>query len=352
MLVVFLKLIIINDAQKKYKNLCESQSFYLFIYFFTRGDYRSGTGKSTLLKSLVGALNADAKVKTLYLLNVGASETASYSKLFHTVAKLDNFELLSQTKKNSVVLVEDIISIDKSDEQSLRKVLNYDAHHKRQKIFCVSHSIYKTSLWSCLSFFHYIIFTSAPSNIPVIRFTLNYFKIEKSQLESWLNKFVSLGKNGRQGVYFFFDCVKMTFNLSLDTGFTQLSCLGTAGLSESASPTSEVSEDKSNSLAAKKSLQESFETMADSLGDKKSAAKAIFAVLLKSVSPHLIRARDLSFAFKTKRGGEIRFSLLDYLATLVDSEAHISPPLKAFHKYVQKFCHIPKIFVANKAFES
>ncbi len=300
----------------------------------------------------MGTLNADAKVKTLYLLNVGASETASYSKLFHTVAKLDNFDLLPQTKRNSVVLVEDIISISKSDEQSLRRVLNYDAHHKRQKIFCVSHSIYKTSLWSCLSFFHYVIFTSAPSNIPVLRFTLNYFKVEKSQLESWLNKFIVRGENGRQGLYFFFDCVKMTFNLSQDTAFTKLTCLGTAGLAETASPNAEAGP-KVDSAVAKKKLQESFETMAESLGEKKASAKAIFLLILNSVSPHLIRARDLSFAFKSRRrGSEIRFSLLDYLACLVDPEASISAPLKAFHRYVQSFCHIPKVFVANKAFES
>ena len=300
-----------------------------------------------MLKHLVGSLNADPKVKTLYLLNVGAAETASYSKLFHTVAKLDNFELLPQTKRNSVLLVEDIISISKADEQSLRRVLNYDAHHKRQKVFCVSHSIYKTSLWSCLSFFHYIIFTSAPSNVPVLRFTLNYFKVEKSQLEDWLNKFVVRGENGRQGIYFFFDCVKMTFNLSLDTGFTRLSCLGTAGLSDSAS--AELG-DKTDSAPTKKRLRESFDSMADSLGDRKSAAKAIFSLLLNSLSPNLIRDRDLSFAFRTRKGSEVRFSLLDYLSCLVEPGAPVSPPLKAFHKYVQQFCHIPKIFVSNKAF--
>ena len=80
-----------------------------------------------------GRQTSKKKLKKLYLLNVGSAEEATYKKLFSRVHRLDSFEELSETGKNSMVLVEDIINMTKTDEKVLRRGLNYDAHHKTQK---------------------------------------------------------------------------------------------------------------------------------------------------------------------------------------------------------------------------
>lgn len=319
--------------------------FFLFCYLL-----RSGTGKSTLLKKLVGLSNSDIKgglenIKQVYLLNVGGAEKKVYSKLSDKdVHVLEGYDKLVHTKNRSLLLVEDIINMSKSEERLLRKTLNYDAHHKKQKVFCVSHSIHKTSIWSLLAFFHFIIFTSASSNIPVIRFTLNYFKIEKSQIDSWLSQFQILGRAGKFGIYFYFDCVKMTFNVANNTTFSNTKLLGTAGLAESASPAGKQDSDPN----LKTQLQVKFAAMIEAFAHK-SQANAIFSMIVNCLNPTLIREHDLSFAFKSlKTNREIRFSLVDYITVLLTPHCPVSRPLEAFHNYIQSICRLPLIFCVNK----
>ncbi len=289
-----------------------------------------------------------SKIKRLYLLNVKGSEAKSYSKYFEDVTILDSFEKLKSTEKNALVIVEDIINMSKNDEKLLRTALNYDAHHKKQKIFCVSHSIYKNSIWSLLSFFHYIIFTSAPSNVPVIRFTLNYFKIEKPQFDSWLKAYLKVGQGGKKGIYFYFDCVKMTFNVSNNTNFTVRKLLGTVGEKEQ-----NVQLNLVGSEEHRKNLQLKFDTLIDSF-QWQAQATAIFSILVNCLNSSLIREHDLSFAFRSNRlkNASIRFSLVDYITSLLTPDAGVTKPLLAFHKYVKTYCHIPVIFCRNQLYNN
>ena len=303
-----------------------------------------------MLKQLVGS---NTNIKKLYLLNVSGAETKCYSKLSDKVDSLASFDKLEQTKSRSLILVEDIINMSKGDEQLLRKSLNYDAHHKSQKIFCVSHSIYKTCIWSLLSFFHFIIFTSAPSNTPVLRFTLNYFKIEKTQLDLWLEKFKELGLGGQKGLYFYFDCLKMTFNLSENTSFTKLRVLGVAGTTENQTESKIASPGVANS-EQKQKLQQKFDHLVEAF-ESKTQASAVFSILINSLAVNLIREKDLSFAFKSSRNRvhrEIRFSLVDYVTTLLTPLIPVSQPLRVFHVYVKSLCHVPQIFCLNKCFKN
>ena len=321
--------------------------FYLISFF-----NRSGTGKSTLLKQLVASCSASGKIKKLYLVNVGAAETVIYRELFTEVAVMQEFEQISKTEPHSLILVEDIINMTKNDEKVLRRGLNYDAHHKSQNFFCVSHSIYKTSIWSMLSFFHFIIFTSAVSNIPVIRFTLNYFKIEKAQLNFWLDKFKVLGRGGQKGIYFYFDCVKMTFNVSEDTNFKKLKKIGTAGIAETENPEKNSLAKENPASSPPASLQQKFDLFIEGFSHQ-TQASAIFSILVGCIKPALIRTSDLSFAFKTGKQQnqlEVRLSVVDYITTLLTPKMPASQPLKAFHNYVQKRCNIPQIFILNKSF--
>jgi hypothetical protein len=297
-----------------------------------------------LLKNLVAT---KTKLKHLYLLNVKGAEEKIYAKQFeHSVYRMEAFNQLSITKAKSIILVEDIINMSKNDERLLRTALNYDAHHKKQKIFCVSHSIHKNSMWSLLPFFHFIIFTSSPSNVPVIRFTFNYFKIEKPQLDSWLKEYLELGQNGRKGIYFFFDCIKMTFNIAENTNFSKTALVGRqADLTHS--PSVLTRPDKVDNVQHKQLILAKFESLVDSL-DYKGQAITVFSILLNCLNSRLIREHDLSFAFQSKKQKkEIRFSLVDYVTTLLSESAPVSPPLQAFHAYAKRFCHIPAVFCRN-----
>ena len=295
-------------------------------------------------------------MKHLYLLNVKGPEQKAYANNFeHNVYSMDLFNQLSLVKSRSIILVEDIINMSKNDEKLLRTSLNYDSHHKKQKIFCVSHSIHKNSMWSLLPFFHFIIFTSSPSNVPVIRFTFNYFKIDKHQLDSWLTEYLRLGQNGRKGIYFYFDCIKMTFNVSENTQFTKRFVVGqeaTFGPNSRSAVVDRIDRGGADDLRQKQIIMAKFESLIESL-DCKGQAISIFSILVNCLNYKMIREHDLSFAFYSKTlKSEIRFSLVDYVTTLLDESAPVSAPLQAFHAYAKTFCHIPTVFCRNKCFSS
>ena len=285
----------------------------------------------------------------IYLLNVGPEELAEFKKIRKNTERLTGYPGLSKAAKNSGIIVEDIINMSKKDEQQLRRNLNYDAHHKSQKLFCVSHSIYKTSVWSLLSFFHSIIFTSAPSNVPVLRITLNYFKIDKEQVSLWIEKFKKISAGGRnKNLYFFFDCSQLTFWASTDlTDPRQLKLVGSLNL-DSVSDLREADSDSEPGL--RKELQEKFDKFLDG-HPFRSQASAAFSIIVNCLELSLIREHDLTVCFKSRTGGRLtRLSLVDYIAALLDAEAEVTKSHVVLHKYLKQFCFLPKVFVKNEKF--
>jgi hypothetical protein len=275
----------------------------------------------------------------LYLINVDGKDTAEYKKM---IPKLNSIEFneLEAAAKRSCIIVEDIIHITKKDEEKLRYAINYQAHHKTQKIICASHSIYKTKIFSLLGYFNFIIFTSAIANIPTLRNILNYFKVEKSEIGRWLNFYSELGE-GKKGVYFYFDCEKITFNVSKKMLFRM--CKSLDGNNETANSLSTQGGSKV------KVLQTIFLKFVENLPEKNEAI-AIFSVISNCVPNHLIREQDLTVIFKEKNNKKKMISIVDYVISILSPQIIVTPPLIAMHRFVHKFCKIPQVFIRNKAF--
>lgn len=173
-------------------------------------------------------------------MNVKGEETSFYEKQ-HKKTFTINFSGIKNVKKKSYVLVEDVISMTKEEEINLRKAINYTVHHNQAKLFCVSHTITKTGIYSMVGLFNYIIFTGSPSNLPVIRTCLKYFKIENDIVNRWLSSIKKESKrDGRiWDPYYFFDCTRMIFcvsddllNLNGAQGFKILGSLSESSTSE------------------------------------------------------------------------------------------------------------------------
>ena len=149
---------------------------------------------------------------TVYLVNVKGKELASYYQM-HKKCETIGYGQIKSVKACSVLVIEDIITMKKEEEIELRKAINYTAHHKLSKIFCITHTVYNTGLYSMLPLFNYLIFTGSPSNTPIVRHSLSYFKIEKTLVANWLGQLKKIGGQHPHS-YFFLDCTKMIFCLS------------------------------------------------------------------------------------------------------------------------------------------
>ena len=146
------------------------------------------------------------------MVNVKGDETAYYEKVHKKTGNI-SFGGIKNAKKNSIIIVEDVISMKKEEEIELRNAINYTVHHKKSKLFCVSHTITRTGIYSMVGLFNYIVFTGSPSNLPVMRTCLRYFKIENETVTKWLTYVKKLGKKNTSGwdPYYFFDCTRMIF---------------------------------------------------------------------------------------------------------------------------------------------
>lgn len=315
----------IGDGEKKHR------TFFLS---------RAGTGKSTLIKEIVRRTCQGKKKYHLYLINVDGKDTSEYKKMIPKLHSIEFKDLDTATKK-SCIIVEDIIHISKKDEEKLRFAINYQAHHKTQKIICASHSIYKTKIFSLLNYFNFIIFTSAIANIPTLRNIFNYFKVEKTEIGRWLNFYSEFGE-GKKGIYFYFDCEKITFNVSKKMLFKMCKSLQTEN--------SELAKNDGGSGSKVKVLQSIFNKFIENLPEKNEAI-AIFSVISNCVPNNLIREQDLTIMFRDKKNAQKKLiSIVDYVISLLSPELIVGPPLIAMHRFIRNFCQIPQVFIRNKAF--
>ena len=267
-----------------------------------------------------------------------AKDCKRYKKTFSNVHNI-KFEELESAKKNSCIVVEDIIQMTKKDEGTLRQAINYQMHHKSQKIICATHSIFKTNLFSILLFFHFIIVTSASANVPTLRNLFRYFKIDPIQESEWIEKFKKLG-NGQQGVYFYFNCSNMTFHVSNEMLFKKTELIGTLG--EVASTSTGIDESRMTNLHKHFSQIVSHHPM-------KNEATSVFTILIRCLKEEVMRDKDLTVIFMDKKTGCRKLiSVVDYIFTLLSEKSIVSPSIGALHNFIKTICHIPKTLVRNK----
>ena len=290
---------------------------------------RSGSGKTYYVKSILRNIIKSEKKRKIYTINVQSKEyTDDFSKI--TPISLEQIKTIS---KNSYVIVEDVISMKNAENEQLRSLINYYCHHYFLKIFIITHNIHKNGIYSLLSFVNYIVFTGTKSNLPILRLTLTYYKLESKDLEHMINNFKlkSEIKTVKEQNYFIFDTKQLTFYSYKDDLYTNLSL-------------ENLPEHHNNRIQ----FQERFEKFVNDF-EEKTKANAIFSIIINCLPENLIRLHDLTFSFKSLTNKSIiRVSLVDYISCLL-SETEVAPPeIKCLHNYLKASCCIPRIFIKNK----
>ena len=317
---------------------------------------RSGTGKSTFLKEMVSRLPRGRK---LYLVNVRSDELGEYEKIHpggqSSVSTL-SLATLDKMSSNSTLIVEDIISMKETQQTRLREAVNYTAHHKGCKIFCVTHTVFKTGVYALLPLFNYIILTSSPANAPIIRKIFQQFSIEKQDAADCLQRFQSAFRDhtdaGRSPVslLFFFDCTKMTIGFS-GNGLTPSSCksLGSIQQSDATAP----HYDSTLTLTASpKSSESIFERFFPPSSSSYSKAQGLFLTISSSAAAaRYLNPSTLGFSFPSRNGAStlrLRVSLVDYIVTALSSAARPNKNIRALHRFLRQHCDLPSTVVVNR----
>jgi len=320
--------------------------FFSLRFLFSHFAYSTGSGKSTLIRKIVRKHLKQFGTLKIYLVNVSQKDEEWYKGKTSKLKSI-TFSKLDHADNNSLIIVEDIISMNKKEEIHLRKALNYNAHHKQQKIICVSHMVWKTSMYSMLTYFHYIFFTSRLQNIQNVRITLNFFKIET--ILNCIANFVKFGEQGKLGLFFFFNTAKMSFNFITDIEKTIFKDI-TYEIKETKNDETKAGEKNIEKSQKIQNLQIRFDKFVFGL-DQSNAASSIFSIIANCVNINMIREHDLTIIFKTKTNKIVRISLVDYAITMLAPTANVNYKLIVLHNYLAKFCYIPNIFLQNETFK-
>jgi hypothetical protein len=179
-----------------------------------------------------------------------------------------------------------------------------------------------------------------------------YFKIDPEQITAWLTKFKST--SATYSTYYFFDCKNLSFNKAssienLLKG-SNIEQIGIAGVLETSADIAASS--KRNNLQTRYDTFVAGQTLMN-----KTNASAIFSMIVHCLPLNLIREHDLTLVFGCKPfsnelGGSIltrkRVSFVDYIDALLTPDEIPDNKIKFLHKFVQKSCQIPKMFILNK----
>lgn len=350
---------------------------------------KSGTGKTTLLREAVSRHLARPEVKRLFVYN-DRDRQYERAKSFSALSDLEHIP------PNSLVVLEDIITLRPKEEEFVRQLLNFGCQHKDLHAFVVTHHLHKTRLFSTLPSFNYIVITSHRSNIPLAKIALGYFALSKSFSDRILNYMLSSADSASIGSFFVLDVQKMDFYYA--PNFASLDSLANPGaLRKVASSISDFLPDNSESqesgdpsqhqqpaslgspLAASpfssssrsgpdyskagarrsgrdrtqtERLLEKFQYFSSSV-DKPQEAHFLLKMILGCLPRELVREHDLTFSFQRRSGESDRVSIIDYVVALLDeSSPPINKKLVFFHNYLAKHCCVPSVFRKNKNFSS
>ena len=366
----------VNESALKTDALNRSANLAL-TSFFISPFFRSSTGKSTLIKQALASV--DPKVR-VYLFNVRSDEVEGYQKYHAKSESVERCSLklgLDRVEPDSIVILEDIICLKKKDEECLRVLLNYRAHHDRLRVICVGHMLFRNSLLTLVPLFNYIVFTLNNAGRSLVRQAATYaFNLDAERRIKWVEEFSKSCLENRQlgRSFCFVDCSTVSFYLfNCDDKSARL----LSGTDDDDDDDDDRKRDvgdgdddktdgdgrmvggasKTRKASAKKISQSLEDRFASCFSDNESAiqARGLFSILSQTLcNEPSFRRSDLSVAFRQARKPGIlkRVSVVDYASNLLDHKPTFFPSTDhlVLHRYLSEKCKIPKLFIKNRYF--
>lgn len=298
----------------------------------------------------------------MYLLNVRPNEVEGYVKVHRNTRAITGSNLaesLAQVEKNSYVIIEDIICVSSKEEQAIRLLLNYRAHHDNLRVICIGHMLYRTRLLTLVPLFNYLIFTLVNASRGLLKAAATLgFHLDKEESAQWIQDFTSrcAGRIIDNGDYMFIDCSNVVLYHSSTTEQPKPNSSMPKRVLGGGSSCAEKSRSLTTSSYSGTSIEQKFASCFTG-HPSSTAAVAFFSVISQVLKrADSFRADDLSFAFDQARapGRPKRISVVDYTCALL-CDRPTSPPSVDFlvlHRYLCERAKIPALFIRNPYFWS
>jgi nucleoside-triphosphatase THEP1/RNase P/RNase MRP subunit POP5 len=298
---------------------------------------KTSSGKTTLVKAILKAQLKKTRNVPIYTINVRSTE---YSNAYPNLINVE-YEQMDTIPKKSIIIIEDVISMTPFQANTLRQAVNYNAHHKKQKIYVITHHVFKTSVYQLIPYFNYIVFTASHSNIPLVKIILRYFHLSKDEIDKTTNLIHPV--RNTPFVYFVFTVDSHRF-FKADS----IKQLIAGDLKDTHGDS--ITTNASTSSVTKDELMQRFETFVHS-NENKQQASTVFSILINALpNYHNVNITDLTLRCQTPNGQQINISLVDYVISLLTANIKITKYDIFVHNYFKKLCKLPTMFIVNKRY--
>ena len=277
---------------------------------------------------------------------------------------------LSQVKGPSYIIIEDIICVTHKEEEAIRMLLNYRAHHDRLRVICIGHMLYRTHLLTLVPLFNYLVFTLVNASRSLLKAAATFgFHLDKDEAIQWLATFSEqCSKVGGAGQYMFIDCSNVALHHCSDVEGSS-SGRKRAQSEQTSHQTSHHTTQQTQTQRGRKRASQLLESSSNPgqveakfancfIGQPNSGiATAFFSIIVSVLQKQdSFRPHDLSLGFERARlrTGLKRISIVDYTCALLN-ERPASPPSidhLVLHRFLCERCKIPALFIRNPYFWS
>ena len=266
----------------------------------------SKSGKSTLAKKLAKEKGLPVYVLMCYE-DLGLNQDELDDDAFRPVS----WESVKGLK-DACVLVEDLMTLSKEEEKSLRHLLDYFSHHSRLHCYVCVHHVQGIGIYPMLSSFQTILVTLAKRNLKSLDTLLLYFKYPEVDRKRHTQEFVA--QTSKYG-YVKFDAATREISFH----------------SEEADKAEENSDRKY------------FAFFKDPI-----QAEVLFNLVYGAMPKNLIRAKDKCVQLENKKNGKkICISMYDYIYFL-SSEKRPNENIMKLHKVIKSLgIVIPTCMIKN-----
>jgi len=308
------------------------------------------------------------------MLNVRSDELPEYKKHHKKTRAAESSSLkeaMATFERGSYIVIEDIINLAKKEEEALRQLINFQAHHDSLRIICVAHMLFRNKMLTLVPLFNYLVFTLTLTGRALLKqAAVHGFYLEPTRSSTWIKLFTGACKKwGEHGGCVVISCHDVTLyhldNQRVSTILEADKEVGSVSELESSNTrkgNSEVRGSKRMKFDAgsevtfedTKKLCERFNSCFK-FHEHSSTANAIFSIIVKVLAGEsCFRPFDFTVSFKqTRRPGTVkRISVIDFVDSLLDARpsAPASKEFKVLNNYLAERCKIPRLFVFNPHF--
>ena len=306
----------------------------------------------------------DSKL-TVFLLNVRPDEVEAYRKIHRNTAAIVGANLadsLAQVKGPSYVIIEDIICVSQKEEESIRMLLNYRAHHDKLRVICIGHMLYRTHLLTLVPLFNYLVFTLVNASRNLLKAAATFgFHLDKEEAAEWLTTFShQCAKASEIGTYMFIDCSNVALHHSANVeGLPKQASRNVIQQPQIQSPRLQKSTKRTNRELLSPSSSTIEAKFANCFAGQANSgiANAFFSIICSVLQKQSsFRIDDLSLGFTSARlpSKLKRISVVDYTCALLNERPATSPSTDhlVLHRFLCERCKIPSLFIRNPYFWS